>query len=140
MKFSKKIRKNVTAEPESRKWLWLQLGVGVFLTIAVAIMYIFHTDENQAGSKPQSGHPGGSNNDGARVSVSNGAPTVVNTAPAPGPAPEGMVWAPGGTFWMGCDTCDMTDAAPVHLVTVDGFWMDRTPITNAQFEKFVKAT
>ena len=55
-------------------------------------------------------------------------------------APEGMVWIPGGTFWMGCDACDMPDAAPAHQVAVDGFWMDKTPITNAQFEKFVKAT
>ncbi|MBO0858020.1 MAG: formylglycine-generating enzyme family protein [Chloracidobacterium sp.] len=51
-----------------------------------------------------------------------------------------MVWIPGGTFWMGCDTCGMPDARPAHLVTVDGFWMDKTPITNSQFEKFVKAT
>ena len=29
---------------------------------------------------------------------------------------------------------------PVHLVAVDGFWMDRTPVTNAQFAAFVKAT
>jgi len=51
-----------------------------------------------------------------------------------------MVWVPGGTFWMGCDACEMPDAAPSHQVAVDGFWMDKTPITNAQFEKFVKAT
>ena len=56
------------------------------------------------------------------------------------PAPEGMVWVPGGTYWMGCDDCGMPDTGPVHLVTVDGFWMDRTPVTNAQFAAFVKAT
>lgn len=72
--------------------------------------------------------------------MTSAAPTGVNTAPAPGPAPEGMTWIPGGTFWMGCDACGMPDAAPAHPVTVDGFWMDTTPITNAQFEKFVKAT
>ena len=142
MKFSKKIKKNVAAEPESRKWLWLQLGVGVVLTIAVATIYIFDANENQAASKPKSEHAGhhGSNSAGLQASVTNGSPTGVNTAPAPAPAPEGMVWVPGGTFWMGCDTCDMPDAAPAHLVTVDGYWMDKTPITNAQFEKFVKAT
>ncbi|MBO0795314.1 MAG: formylglycine-generating enzyme family protein, partial [Ktedonobacteraceae bacterium] len=32
------------------------------------------------------------------------------------------------------------EEAPVHSVTVDGFWMDRYPITNAQFRAFVEAT
>ncbi len=41
---------------------------------------------------------------------------------------------------MGCDDCDMPDTQPVHPVEVDGFWMDRTPVTNAQFEQFFKAT
>ncbi|MBO0800827.1 MAG: formylglycine-generating enzyme family protein [Blastocatellia bacterium] len=51
-----------------------------------------------------------------------------------------MVWVPGGTFWMGCDDCGMPDAAPAHLVTIDGFWMDLTPVTNAEFARFVQAT
>jgi len=70
-----------------------------------------------------------------------GLPTArISTERAPAPAPEGMVWVPGGTFWMGCDGCGMPDALPVHLVAVDGFWMDRTPVTNAEFERFVRAT
>src|SRR5262245_3743600 len=43
-----------------------------------------------------------------------------------GPAPEGMVWVPGGTFWMGGK--DFPDAQPVHKVYVDGFWMDKTEV------------
>ena len=54
--------------------------------------------------------------------------------------PEGMIWIPGGTFWMGCEDCGMPDALPVHHVTVDGFWMDVAPVTNEQFAKFVQAT
>jgi formylglycine-generating enzyme len=65
---------------------------------------------------------------------------TVDATPPPGPAPEGMVWIPGGTFWMGCEDCGMADAKPVHLVRVNGFWMDATPITNAQFARFVKET
>jgi len=57
---------------------------------------------------------------------------------SPGPAPEGMVWIPGGEFWMGAD--EFQDAQPWHRVSVDGFWMDKTEITNDQFAKFVKAT
>ena len=30
------------------------------------------------------------------------------------------------------------DAGPVHRPRVDGIWMDSTPVTNEQFEKFVK--
>ncbi len=64
--------------------------------------------------------------------------TYVNADEPPGLAPEGMVWVPGGRFYMGSD--HFKDAQPVHLVTVDGFWMDKTEVTNAQFAKFVKAT
>jgi formylglycine-generating enzyme len=52
----------------------------------------------------------------------------------------GMTWIPAGTFWMGCEDCGMPDALPVHQVSVDGFWMDITPVTNDQFAAFVQAT
>lgn len=77
------------------------------------------------------------------------APTVPNKNPAPKPAREGMVWIPGGEFSMGSDETGESichqkgvtrDAQPVHRTYVDGFWMDATEVTNAQFEKFVKAT
>ena len=32
------------------------------------------------------------------------------------------------------------DSQPVHRVYVDAFWMDATPVTNAQFRQFVNAT
>ena len=77
--------------------------------------------------------------------------TVSNSTPAPDPAPEGMVWIPGGEFSMGAvDPTGMdanevgmhatVDSRPVHRVYVDGFWMDRTEVTNAQFARFVAAT
>jgi sulfatase modifying factor 1 len=50
-----------------------------------------------------------------------------------------MVWIPGGEFSMGGDP-QLSDARPVHRVSVDGFWMDRTEVTNAQFSAFVEAT
>ena len=58
--------------------------------------------------------------------------------PPPGPAPEGMVWITGGEFSMGAE--EFPDAQPWHRVSVDGFWMDKTEVTNDQFAKFVKAT
>jgi sulfatase modifying factor 1 len=50
-----------------------------------------------------------------------------------------MISIPGGTFLMGSDK-HYPEEAPVHRVTVDEFWMDRTPVTNRQFKEFVKAT
>lgn len=50
-----------------------------------------------------------------------------------------MVWIPGATFRMGSDR-HYAEEAPVHRVTVDGFWIDRTPVTNRQFRNFVHAT
>jgi formylglycine-generating enzyme required for sulfatase activity len=51
----------------------------------------------------------------------------------------GMIRIPGGTFRMGSDK-HYPEEAPVHRVTVDGFWLDRTPVTNRQFRDFVRAT
>jgi formylglycine-generating enzyme required for sulfatase activity len=54
-------------------------------------------------------------------------------------APPNMIWIPGGTFRMGSDRHYPEDS-PVHRVTVSGFWIDRTPVTNRQFKQFVRAT
>jgi formylglycine-generating enzyme required for sulfatase activity len=50
-----------------------------------------------------------------------------------------MLFVPGGTFRMGSDS-HYPEEAPVHRVTVDGFWIDETPVTNRQFDSFVEAT
>ena len=50
-----------------------------------------------------------------------------------------MIWIPGGMFAMGSDR-HYLEEAPVHRVTVDGFWLDPTPVTNRQFREFVVAT
>ncbi len=52
---------------------------------------------------------------------------------------DNMAWIPGGTFRMGSDH-HYAEEAPSHRVTVDGFWIERTPVTNRQFKAFVKAT
>ena len=45
-------------------------------------------------------------------------------------APHDLVWIPGGTFLMGSDH-HYPEEAPAHPVTVDGFWIDRTQVTNS---------
>ncbi|MBP1222770.1 formylglycine-generating enzyme family protein [Flavobacterium sp. 1355] len=76
-------------------------------------------------------------------------PTIVNNTSAPSKAPKGMVWIPGGEFSMGSNVEDESlcsikgitkDAAPIHRVYVDGYFMDETEVTNEQYAAFVKAT
>lgn len=77
-------------------------------------------------------------------------PTLANTIPEQSvAAPKGMAWIPGGTFSMGGINPSgmkdgghepMDDARPVHRVYVDGFFMDKTEVTNAEYAAFVRAT
>ena len=54
---------------------------------------------------------------------------------------DGMVWIPAGTFMMGGDNKQARkDEYPKHGVKLNGFYMDVTEVTNAQFTEFVKAT
>lgn len=53
--------------------------------------------------------------------------------------PKNMSLIPGGTYWMGSEDF-YPEERPVHQVTVDGFWMDTTAVTVAEFRRFVKAT
>src|SRR5262245_47497428 len=73
----------------------------------------------------------------ATTSTAAFAPTRENPGSPPGPAPDGMVWIPGGEFSMGAadptggdaNAVGMqatTDSRPIHRVYVDGFWMDKT--------------
>ena len=56
-------------------------------------------------------------------------------------APKGMVRLTGGSFVMGSsDDSSRANEGPPHTITVDGFFLDRHPVTNAEFERFVKAT
>jgi len=52
---------------------------------------------------------------------------------------DGMVlsYIPAGTFLMGSDMVDQEQ--PVHSVTLDAFWMDRTEVTNGMYALCVAA-
>jgi len=71
--------------------------------------------------------------------------TVANTSLAPGPGPKGWCgfrepssrWAPiRRTSTETRSAC----SRPIYRVYVDGFWMDKTEVTNEQFAAFVAAT
>jgi len=70
---------------------------------------------------------------------SAGAPQIVQGDGVRGP--KGMMWVPGGEFLMGSDhKLAQKNERPAHRVSVRGFWMDQTHVTNVQFAEFVKAT
>ena len=50
-----------------------------------------------------------------------------------------MIWIPGGTFLMGSDRF-YREERPARRETVQGFWLDKYPVTNAEFHTFVRAT
>ena len=90
------------------------------------------------------------------------APRLASQKREPPNQPENMVWIPGGEFWMGgpsksqslqaandvrpgLTVCrglveGFSDAEPQVRVHVDGFWMDKTVVTNEEFAKFAEAT
>jgi formylglycine-generating enzyme required for sulfatase activity len=56
-----------------------------------------------------------------------------------GQVAEDMVFVAGGSFRMGSDH-HYPEEAPAHRVRVDSFQIDATPVTNAQFARFVAET
>ena len=69
-------------------------------------------------------------------SIATEALPRVRTLPAKS---QDMVWITGAEFLMGSDR-HYPEEAPAHRVRVDGFWIDRYAVTNADFERFVDAT
>jgi sulfatase modifying factor 1 len=132
-----------TGASSARQSRWRLYGIIGFFVLASGIAIVAGRGKlfSQPGADPHAAHRAGEHGSGvSRPGAESSALISTNTTPPPGASPEGMVWIPGGTFWMGCDDCDMPDTQPVHLVTVDGYWIDRTPVKNSQFAQFVKAT
>jgi formylglycine-generating enzyme len=74
----------------------------------------------------------------SRLAVSKQDRLIIND---PHASTDGMVWIEGKEFMMGAnDEEGRPDEYPQHKVSVNGFWMDITEVTNAQFSKFVEAT
>lgn len=69
--------------------------------------------------------------------------TLVKMKPDSITIPEGMVWVSGIKFTMGAqdgDSYALPREKPAHPVAVDGFFIDQTEVTNAEFKKFVEET
>lgn len=68
---------------------------------------------------------------------------IIKEQPEDITTPKNMVWVPGSTFTQGGKANDRLALAhekPAHSVAVDGFFIDITEVTNANFEKFVAET
>jgi formylglycine-generating enzyme required for sulfatase activity len=61
---------------------------------------------------------------------------TIETRPSSTAPASGMAWVPATTFRIGSDV-HYREEAPAHLVNVDGFWIDRYQVTNAEFARFV---
>jgi formylglycine-generating enzyme required for sulfatase activity len=113
--------------PAGPPWgLYIGTGLSVLTAVSLTVYLLLWAPSVEPRPQPPADSP-------------DPSPGKPRTA-AGGPAPAGMVWIPGGTFDMGSDDPAFIDARPVHRVTLDGFWMDKTTVTNDQFAAFVKAT
>ena len=76
----------------------------------------------------------------AMLLVTAAAPVTVSEGGSAAAHPE-MVWIPGGEFSMGSELPgSRMNEKPVVKASVDGFWLDKHDVTNAEFRKFTVAT
>lgn len=131
-------KQTAAAAPKPRKWLrYATLGVVGLLLLVGVVAAFDRTTRDFAIAGVWNNVKGWfwSTNSDTEYPV-----LEVNDPKAPGDAPSGMVWVPGGWFWMGTEDPKHNIASPVHKVYVDGFWMDQYEITNKKFKEFVDAT
>jgi formylglycine-generating enzyme required for sulfatase activity len=91
----------------------------------------------------------------APLSCTQDKPAIAVAKYRKGQDDKEMVWIPGGRFMMGTSDAEVEEylrqypswnwywygrEKPKYRVTVNGFWMDVTEVTNDEFSKFVSAT
>jgi len=80
--------------------------------------------------------------------VGSAPPSPTPSAPQPGAtkvlekAGITLLYVPAGEFLMGSTDSDpdaQPEEKPQHVVYLDGYWIGRTEVTNAQYRKFIEA-
>lgn len=107
-----------------------------FLLVIISICFISCNDQGKPSSR---GNTVLINSDDSTASVINSKLIIPDDIKIP----RGMVWIPGAIFKKGAvpqDKMAMSHEKPSHSVAVDGFFMDITEVTNAEFKKFVDET
>ncbi len=111
----------------------LLIGAGVVLLALIgAGLWLFVSGKSETG--------------GQTATTASPSP-VVDASPSPSvgsiypeaAAPEGMIYVLGGVLRVGRDDGDENER-PAHVVTVKPFFIDRTEVTNEQYQKFIDAT
>jgi formylglycine-generating enzyme len=129
----------IEAKPSGRRLGFVWAGLAIVLAIGLLAWKFMPRAASQASNPAPP----------SRMQGPTFEPTIEKKFPAPSNAPPGMAWIPGGEFSMGAQQNDSlndvgmqatVDSRPIHRVYVDGFWMDKTDVTNAEFARFVKAT
>jgi len=117
---------SIPDQPKSNSMLMIA-GVGVVLLLTVgAIVGYFWLKPGDGG--PVVG-PGTNTNQNANQGAS----------PTPTPVKADLVEIQGGTFMMGRNDGPLNEA-PAHRVPVATFFMDKTEVTNAEYQQFVQET
>jgi sulfatase modifying factor 1 len=144
---------SIVREACKRNWMWVLTGTLLGAGLSGVLSYGYHRatvtqsleadgDYCYSGIGAAKGHSATALTR-ATPSIQQIGPTAwnpkINDTKPPGPSPDRMTWIPGGQFWMGTSEDYMTDARPWHRVYVDGYWMDKTEVTNEEFARFVKA-
>ena len=110
------------------------VGLGLLLSVMIGLMAWW-----LGSGKPQS----------ETANVMTAVPPSAQTSgqPSPSPtsaypevnAPEGMVYVIGGVLRIGRDSGGEENEQPAHVVTIKPFFLDRTEVTNEQYQKFLDA-
>ncbi|MGH9939316.1 MAG: SUMF1/EgtB/PvdO family nonheme iron enzyme, partial [Blastocatellia bacterium] len=120
------------AAPAAKSKTPLLIGAGAVLVVLIAAGAWLFSGESKTGQETV-----------ATASPSPGADTsptaAANSAYPNAAAPEGMVYVLGGVLRVGRDDGDENEK-PAHVVNVKPFFIDRTEVTNEQYQKFIDAT
>ena len=149
-KTSKRRREDAVKREQRPKRIGLVLGLMAATVVLILLGWALYSNHDSKRGQVAAGtNPVAEISPAAGMSPTSFQPTITNRSDPPVKKPEGMTWIPGGEFSMGAnDPPDMDavgmkatpDGRPIHRVYVDGFFMDKTDVTNGEFAKFVKAT
>ena len=107
----------------------------LFLVSCLCLVIGLNSCQNESNTTKNENKPTATNQ---KVIMDSLAPNIAMRSDT---SSAGMVWIPAGNYLMGGDNDQAAaDEYPKHPVNLNGFWMDATEVTNAQFQKFVDAT